>query len=149
MVGQGGRQVPEENGEGDGASRAVLCRPQHWVWSWCSLHLKTPQTDHVQNYNLWSCLYQSGQPRRGDTPGLSNRVNLMEGITYTGDRRAEKQNRMGRQPRNYQVSTKLVRWSEELAFQTPVLSCSWLQCGYEGWNIHDLFLFLFYFTSFF
>lgn len=28
----------------------------------------------------------SGQRRRGDTWGLSNRVNLMEGIVHTGDR---------------------------------------------------------------
>lgn len=130
--------MPEENGEGDGANLVVLCRPQQWVWSWCSLHLKAPWIDHVQNYNL----YQSGQPRRGDIPGLSNRVNLMEGIAYPGDWRAEEQNRMGRQPRNYQVSTKLVRQSEELAVQTPVLSRSWLQRGHKAWNIDDLFYFI-------
>lgn len=35
--------------------------------------------------------------KTGNTTGLSNRVNLIEGIAYTGDTRGEKQNKMVRQ----------------------------------------------------
>ena len=62
--------------------------------------------------------------------GLSNRVNLIEGIAYTGDRRTEKQNRMVRQPRNHKVSVTLEAQGKELTFQTLVSSI--LQCGYEA-----------------